>query len=87
MVTHDTLAMLRCPQDHTAVRLAEPELLSRLNVAVERGRLRNQAGKSVPRPLNGGLVREAGDLVYPIVDDIPVMLYEEAIPLAQLTEA
>jgi len=30
------------------------------------------------------LLREAGDLLYPIVDQIPVMLYDEAIALDQL---
>jgi len=81
-----TLAMLRCPQDRTRLRAAEPALVARLNVAIAAGRLRNQAGQRVERRIDGGLVREAADLVYPIVDQIPVMLVDEAIPLAQLEE-
>lgn len=79
-----TLAMLRCPQNRSTLRAAEPALVARLNVAIAAGRLRNQAGVRVERPIDGGLVRAAGDLVYPIVDQIPVMLCDEAIPLAQL---
>ncbi len=79
-----TLAMLRCPNDRSTLRAAEPALVSRLNAAIAAQRLRNQAGEPVQRPIDGGLIRAAGDLVYPIVDQIPVMLYDEAIPLAQL---
>lgn len=86
-LSEHTLAMLRCPNDRSTLRLAEPALLARVNVAIAAGRLRNQAGATVTRALGGGLVRAAGDLLYPIVDQIPVMLYDEAIPLAQLEGA
>jgi len=82
----ETLAMLRCPVDRSALRVAEPALVDRLNVAIVAGRLRNQAGQCIERRIDGGLVRDAGDLLYPIVDRIPVMLFDEAIPLAQLEE-
>jgi uncharacterized protein YbaR (Trm112 family) len=79
-----SLAMLRCPQDRSALTAAEPALLARLNAAIAANGLTNLAGKPVERPLDGALVRAAGDLAYPIVDQIPVMLHDEAIPLAQL---
>jgi uncharacterized protein YbaR (Trm112 family) len=79
-----TLAMLRCPKDHSRVSVADPALVARLNAAIATGRIRNLAGERVQRAIDGGLLREAGDLVYPIVDQIPVMLYDEAIALDQL---
>lgn len=82
-----TLAMLRCPNDRSTLRAGEPALVARLNDAIHARRLRNHAGQLVVRPLDGALVRAAGDLAYPIVDEIPVMLYDEAIPLAQLDGA
>lgn len=84
MLSDHTLAMLRCPNDRSRLRLAEPALVAQLNVAIAANRLRNQAGGPVERPIDGGLIRAAGDLLYPIVDQIPVMLYDESIPLAQL---
>jgi uncharacterized protein YbaR (Trm112 family) len=84
MINDATLAMLRCPNDRSPLQIAEPELVARLNAAIAAGRLQNCAGKTIERPINGGLVRDAGDLVYPIVDEIPVMLYDEAIPLTLL---
>ncbi|MGD9635759.1 MAG: Trm112 family protein [Pirellulales bacterium] len=83
-LSEKTLAILRCPNDRSEVCLADAALVSRLNSAIDAGRLRNRSGKSVERPIDGALIRSAGDLVYPIVDHIPVMLYDEAIPLAQL---
>lgn len=87
MLSDHTLAMLRCPNDRSTLRLAEPAVVTRLNVAIAAGRLRNQAGGQVERAIDGGLIRAAGDLLYPIVDHIPVMLFDEAIPLAQLEGA
>jgi len=79
-----TLAMLRCPNDRSKVAVADPALVARLNAAILEGRIHNLAGERVHRVIDGGLVREAGDLVYPIVNQIPVMLYDEAIALDQL---
>lgn len=81
------LAILRCPEDHSLLSPAEEAIVSQLNVAIRAGRLRNLAGQRVDRLLEGGLVRAAGDLLYPIIDQIPIMLRDEAIPLDQLTES
>jgi uncharacterized protein YbaR (Trm112 family) len=79
-----TLAMLRCPKDRSQVSVADPALVARLNAAIAAGRIRNLAGERVQRAIDGGLLREAGDLLYPIVDQIPIMLYDDAIALDQL---
>jgi uncharacterized protein YbaR (Trm112 family) len=79
-----TLAILRCPKDGSQLRLADAAVVAQLNAAIAARRLKDQAGKLVERPIGAGLVRAAGDLLYPIVDGIPVMLYDEAIPLAQI---
>jgi uncharacterized protein YbaR (Trm112 family) len=81
------LAILRCPDNQSTLSEAEAELIARLNTAIRAKRLRNQIGQIVEYSIDGGLVRAAGDLLYPIVDQIPVMLHDEAIPLDQLNEA
>ena len=81
---NELLAILRCPDDRSKLSEAEAGLVSRLNAAISARHLRNRAGQIVEYSLEGGLVRAAGDLLYPIVDQIPVMLHGEAIPLAQL---
>ena len=81
MVDPELLDILVCPETKQPVRVADEALLERLNAAIERGELRNASGEAVEEPLDGGLVREDGEVLYPVVDDIPVMLVDEAIPL------
>jgi len=37
----------------------------------------------VDQPIGGGLLRSDNSLLYPIIGGIPVLLADEAIPLAQ----
>ena len=71
--------LLVCPQDHTPLHLADAALIERLNQSIARGELKNTAGQTIARPLVGGLLRADGRLLYPIVDEIPILLPDEAI--------
>jgi uncharacterized protein YbaR (Trm112 family) len=73
--------ILRCPQDQSRLRPADAEVVARINRAVAARTAFNVGGEALERPLDGGLVREAGDLMYPVIDRIPVMLPDEAIDL------
>ena len=80
----EVLEILRCPEDRTTLAVASAELVDQVNSAIREGRLVNRAGKRLEQVLGGSLVRAAGDVMYPIVDDIPVLLRDEAIELNQL---
>ena len=84
MIDRELLDILVCPEDKSPVRPAGRELIGKLNDLIEKGELRNRGGDLVEKPVDGGLVREDGAYLYPIEDDVPVMLIEEAIPIAQL---
>jgi uncharacterized protein YbaR (Trm112 family) len=84
-VDNDLLAILCCPETKQPVHLADPSLILKLNEAVKRGGLKNKGNKPVVEPLEGGLVRADKKILYPIKEDIPVMLIEEGIPLEQVT--
>ncbi len=75
--------MLVCPDDQSSLTIASGELIERLNRTIAQGQLKNKAGQKLEKPLDGGLVRADKRLLYPIVDDIPMMLVDEAIPLDQ----
>lgn len=76
--------MLVCPIDHTPLSPADDGLVVRINRAIAAGRIKNRAGRLVDQPINGGLLHKDQTLLYPIIDDIPVLLADEAIPLDQL---
>ena len=83
MVRVELLKMLVCPEDQSALSLAGSDLIARLNRAIDLGQLKNRAGQKLEKRLSGGLLRADQTLLYPIVDDIPMMLVDEAIPIDQ----
>ncbi len=84
MVDPELLEILVCPETHQPVRPAEDELLSRLNEAIRSGGVTNRGGNAVDDPVEEGLVREDNKVLYPVREDIPIMLIDEAIELDEL---
>jgi uncharacterized protein YbaR (Trm112 family) len=84
-IEKDLLAILCCPETKQAVSLADDQLIDKLNVAISKGELKNKAKKPVAEKLDGGLVRADNKILYPIREDIPVMLIDEGIPLEQVS--
>jgi uncharacterized protein YbaR (Trm112 family) len=80
------LAILRCPETGRALRPAVRNELDVLNARIRRGGVRNRAGQPVAGPVEAGLVPEGDSVLYPIVQDIPILLTKEAIPLRDEAE-
>jgi uncharacterized protein YbaR (Trm112 family) len=81
MIDAELLKILCCPETHQELRVAEPDLVQKLNQKISAGGLKNRAGHLVKERIDGGLVRTDGKWAYPIRKNIPVMLIDEAIPL------
>jgi uncharacterized protein YbaR (Trm112 family) len=67
----DLLAILACPDSRQPLALADEATLTALNARI--------AGAEVAVALEAGLIREDGQVLYPVRDDIPVLLREEGI--------
>jgi uncharacterized protein YbaR (Trm112 family) len=80
MIDSELLKILCCPETRQPLRVADAAMVAGLNQQIAAGSLRNRAGQPVKEKLDGGLVRADGKWLYPIRQDIPVMLIEEAVP-------
>lgn len=68
------LEILMCPSTRGALRIATDVEIGLVNARIERGDLEIE-------PLEAGLYCDAGCLMYPVRDGIPVLLASEAIPM------
>lgn len=75
------LAILVCPLSRVKLQLADSSLLAALNVRIAEGTLKNRAGARVDQPLSAALVTEDRRYAYPVRDEIPVLLADEALEL------
>jgi len=73
--------ILCCPDDKSALTLARPEQIKKLNEEISKGKLKTRNAKPVTDPIEAGLIRADKKYLYPIKNNIPVMLIEEAIAL------
>ncbi len=80
-ISPELLEILVCPETRQPVTPAESGVIESLNTSIKAGRLRTRGGDAVSDPIQEGLVREDGRILYRIEDDIPVMLIEESIEL------
>ena len=82
-ISKELLEILACPETKQPLTLAEASLLTALNSMIRQGNLTNRGGATVTEPIEGGLIREDRRYLYPIRDEIPIMLIDEALPLPE----
>ena len=78
------LDILVCPESRQPVAAASTDLLARVNTAIESGNTANRGGDPVTDRVTEGLLREDGQVLYPVRDGIPIMLIDESIEVAGL---
>lgn len=84
MISDEFLALLRCPLTLSTLAIADETLVAGINARISARQLVNRGGEAIDRALDGGLVDQDGTVLYPVHDDIPCLLVDEAIPLEQL---
>jgi uncharacterized protein len=81
MLSAELVSMLRCPEDQSRLSLADAATVAQLNSSIAAGQLKTRSGQPIEKQLDGALVRADGRIAYPIVDQIPILLVDEAIVL------
>lgn len=81
VIDKELLELLACPETHQPLAVADGAQLEAINKSITAGSCTNVGGAKVEAPLDAGLVRKDGKVVYPIRDSIPVLLVGEGIAL------
>jgi uncharacterized protein YbaR (Trm112 family) len=80
------LEILCCPVSKTPLVRLAPDKLKKLNAAITAGEVQYVHGEAVTEPLREALVTEDAHVVYPVIDDIPILLEEKGIGTTQLRD-
>lgn len=80
------LEILCCPVSKTPLKRLEASRLDKLNRAIEAGEVETVRGAAVSKPLKEALITEDSRVIYPVVDDIPILLEDEGIGTTQLQD-
>lgn len=80
------LEILCCPVSKTPLRHLESSRLEKLNRAIEAGEVQTVTGDTVESPLAEALITEDSRVIYPVTDNIPVLLGDRGIGTTQLQD-
>jgi uncharacterized protein YbaR (Trm112 family) len=86
MVDKELLDILCCPETKQDVTLIEGDFINKINLKIKNGTLKNRGGEIVREEIDSGLVREDKKYFYPVREDIPIMLIDEAIPFEEISK-
>lgn len=80
MVDKRLLDILCCPETKQDLTFIEGGVIGSINEAIAAGTLKNRSGETVRAAIDAGLLREDRKYIYPVREDIPIMLIDEGIP-------
>ena len=78
-INPELLKILVCPETHQSLSLCAQPLLVDINTKISAGKLKTKGGAIVKDALQAALIRQDGQVLYPIKDEIPVLLVDEGI--------
>jgi len=86
MISQGLLNIIVCPETKQDLVIAETEVIEKINTLIENGELLNRSKQKVTEKIDGGLIQKDDQkYLYPIRDDIPILLIDESISLEGIT--
>jgi len=80
------LEILCCPVSKTPLTVLDSKKLDKLNSAIAGNEALSIGGEKVIEPLQEGLITQDGKVIYPVHDDIPILLEEKGIGTSQFLD-
>ncbi len=80
-INEDMLELICCPASHQPLRLAPPAELLQINAWIAAGKLTAISGEAIKQALVQVLIREDGQVAYPVVDGIARLIVDDGIQL------
>ncbi|MCO4784160.1 MAG: Trm112 family protein [Candidatus Cloacimonetes bacterium] len=78
-ISQDLLNIICCPTTKQGLTLLSTESVEKLNSLQSEKKLKFKDGSEVSYSLSGALITEDQKTIYPIREDIPILLEEESI--------
>ena len=82
MIDKELLEILVCPETGEPLEEAGRDIIGRINELVELGTLVDRSGEPVSDKIEGGLLCCGGKHLYPVRENIPILLIGSSIPVA-----
>lgn len=80
------LDILCCPLTKLPLRRVSVDEQAALERAIAEGNVTNVGGEVLARAPGAALITTNGQTIYPVEDDIPVMLVDEAIQTSRISD-
>ncbi|MCZ6685454.1 MAG: hypothetical protein O6849_05675 [Candidatus Dadabacteria bacterium] len=82
MINEELLNIIVCPETKQDLVIAESDIVDKINTLIENGDLLNRSKQKVTEKIDGGLIqKDDRKYLYPIRDEIPILLIDESIAL------
>jgi uncharacterized protein YbaR (Trm112 family) len=78
------LEILCCPVSKMPLTRLSSARLDKLNAAIRAGEVQTIHGEVVEQALHEALITEDSKVIYPVIDNIPILLEEKGIGTTQL---
>lgn len=85
MIKEELLNVICCPETKEDLVLADQDLVDKINSLIDGGEIESRIKQKITKRIDGGLIqKESRRFLYPIRNEIPILIIDESIPLEKI---
>ena len=85
MIKEELLNVICCPETKEDLVLADQDLVDKINSLIDSGEIESRIKQKITKRRAGGLIqKESRRFLYPIRNEIPILIIDESIPLEKI---